>query len=111
MKIAIESNDGVTLKSPFSQTRGYIICDVENADVDKSEYVEIYTTRSKTRPKTGSAFRLSDCCAIITRGMNNENQHLLKEKGIEVFITFNTMAKDALRSYMKERMISEAVSH
>jgi len=109
MKIAIESNDGVTLKSPFSQTRGYIVCDIENEEIEKSEYIEIRSTAHKSNRKVHSGFRLNDCTTVITRGMGNENQSMLKEKGIEVFITFNTLAKDALRSYLKEKMINEPV--
>ena len=109
MKIAIESNDGVTLKSPFSQTKGYIVCDIEDEGIEKSQYVEIRSTVSKPNRKAQSGFRLNDCTTVITRGMDNENQSMLKENGIEVFVTFNTLAKDALRSYLKEKMINELV--
>ena len=111
MKIAIESNDGVTLKSPFSKTRGYIVCDIETPGIEKSEYIEIQNTADKTNRKTSSASRLSDCSTVITRGMDSENKLMLKEKGIDVFITFNTMAKDALRSFIKERLMNASVVH
>ena len=41
MKIAIESNDGETINSPFCKTRGYIVCDVDNASVTRTMYVKI----------------------------------------------------------------------
>lgn len=110
MKIAIESDDGVTLKSPFTQTRGYIICDIENTELEKSEYILLRNARKNPGPKVHSAFRLGDCRTVISRGMNNKNQSLLKEKGIEVFITFRTKAKDALSSYLKEKLINNPVS-
>ncbi|MEJ2492824.1 MAG: NifB/NifX family molybdenum-iron cluster-binding protein [Ignavibacteriaceae bacterium] len=109
MKIAIESNDGVTLKSPYSQTMGYIVCDIESERIEKSEYINIRSAINKPNRKVHSGFRLNDCATVITRGMDNENQSMLKEKGIEVFVTFNTLAKDALRSYLKEKMINEPV--
>lgn len=111
MKIAIESNDGVTLKSPFSQTKGYIVCDIDKPGSEKSEYIQLSGIRKRTHRKTESAFRLTDCRTVISRGMNDENRHLLNEQGIEIFITFNTLVKDALHSYMKEKMISESISH
>jgi len=111
MKIAIESNDGVTLKSPFSQTRGYIVCDIEKPGIEEFEYIELHKVVKKANHKTNSAFRLSDCSTVITRGMDNEHQLMLKEKGIEVFVTFNTKAKDALRSFVKERLMNEPVAH
>ena len=33
MKIAIESNDGVTIKSPFLPTTGYVVYDVDESEI------------------------------------------------------------------------------
>ena len=60
MKIAIESNDGVTLKSPFSQTRGYIVCDIENEEIEKSEYIEIRSTAHSPNRKAHKPLHCSD---------------------------------------------------
>ena len=40
MKIAIESNDGVTIKSPLIPTKGYVVYDVKESDIVGSEYRE-----------------------------------------------------------------------
>ncbi len=40
MKIAIESNDGVTIKSPFLPTKGYVVYDVDESDIVATEYRE-----------------------------------------------------------------------
>ena len=38
MKIAIESNDGITIKSPFLPTKGYVVYDIDESDIVNSEY-------------------------------------------------------------------------
>jgi len=117
MKIAIESNDGETLNSPFCKTRGYIVCDVDNSNIKKTKYVKI--KNDDKRPEPGNKrrttcrtiFSLSECRTVITRGMARNSLNDLKENGIDVFVTFNTRAKDALSAYLKERLLNKPVFH
>jgi predicted Fe-Mo cluster-binding NifX family protein len=106
MKIAIESNDGVTIKSPFVRTTGYLVYDVEQSGIKGTEF-------RKTAPKQrtiGSVTKLpamvNDCKTVISRGMNRGNLQSLKEKGIDVFITFKLSARDAVKFYLKENFIN-----
>ena len=117
MKIAIESNDGETLNSPFCKTRGYIICDIDNASITSTKYVKIKNVDenieacSRSRTTRKNIFSLSDCRTVITRGMARNSLKDLKENGIDVFVTFNTQAKDALRAYLKESLLYRPVFH
>jgi hypothetical protein len=43
--------------------------------------------------------------------MNRGELQSFKEEGKDVFITFKTAAKDAVRLYMKELLISEGIHH
>ncbi|RKY95835.1 MAG: hypothetical protein DRQ13_06575 [Ignavibacteriae bacterium] len=111
MKIAIESNDGVTIKSPFVQTTGYLIYDVEQSGIKGTEF-----RKSTTKPKTvGDDAKLpvmvNDCGTVISRGMNRGNLQSLKEKGIDVFITFKLSARDAVKFYLKESIINKKILH
>jgi len=116
MKIAIESNDGVTIKSPFIPTKGYVVYDVKESDIVASEYRE-----SNLRVKKPSGEKvivptkvrslLSDCSTIITRGMDRSNLDVLKHEGMDVFITFKTSAKDAVKLYMRELLITNKLAH
>jgi predicted Fe-Mo cluster-binding NifX family protein len=116
MKIAIESNDGVTIKSPFLPTKGYIVYDIEESDIVTSEYRE---SRLKNRQKNGewemtskkSETVLNDCAAIISRGMDRSNLDIFKKEGMDVYITFKTSTKDAVRLYMRELLISNKFVH
>ena len=116
MKIAIESNDGVTIKSPFLPTTGYIIYDVDESEIISTEYRE---RRDKKKRINGDKIfvsntthsLLNDCSAIISRGMDRSNLDIFKKEGKDVFITFKTSTKDAVRVYMREQLISHRMAH
>ena len=119
MKIAIESNDGETINSPFDKPRGYLVFDVEETGIKDTHYIKLQTTGKK--PQTVSPGKtknikkqsspLENCRTIISRGMDNKHLAEFKEKGVDVFITFNTRAKEAVRAYLRERLINKPLAH
>lgn len=112
MKIAIESNDGITIKSPFIKTKGYLVYDIDESRIKGFEY-----RKALGRKSTEISFpqhphsQLNDCKTIISRGMNRIDLQSFKEEGKDVFITFKTAAKDAVKLYMKELLINEGIHH
>lgn len=116
MKIAIESNDGVTIKSPFLPIKGYVVYDVKESDIVGTEYRE---SGLKSQEKVDemetisekSHSLLNDCSAIISRGMDRSNVDIYKKEGMDVFITFKTSTKDAVRIYLRELLISDKLAH
>jgi len=115
MKIAIESNDGKTIKSPFLPTKGYVVYDVKEADIVGTEYRESgsksKSLKSNILDSDKSHPLLNDCSAIISRGMDRSNVDIYKKEGKDVFITFKTSAKDAVRLYLREQLISDKFAH
>jgi len=116
MKIAIESNDGVTIKSPFLPTKGYVVYDVNESDILNSEYRESRLRNKKKNSEEETVLAksyslLNDCKAIISRGMDRRNLDIFKKEGMDVFITFKTSTKDAARLYMREQLISNKFAH
>ncbi len=119
MKIAIESNDGETINSPFDKPMGYLVFDVEDNGIKDTKYIKLQTSGKKsetvlpgkTKNISRQNFPLEDCCTIITRGMHNKHRTEFKENGVDVFITFNTRAKDAVRAYLRERLINKPLAH
>jgi predicted Fe-Mo cluster-binding NifX family protein len=116
MKIAIESNDGVTIKSPFLPTTGYVVYDVDESEIISTEYRE--SSQKKKRTNADKVFvsntthsLLNDCSTIISRGMDRGNLDIFKKEGKDVFITFKTSTKDAVRIYMREQLISHRTAH
>ena len=116
MKIAIESNDGVTIKSPFLRTRGYVVYEIDEAAIRSSEYREDKKNEAENtgadlvRASSVSSL-LKDCCTVISRGMDRDNLNLLKQEGKEVFITFKTSAQDAVKLYIRELLITNKLPH
>ena len=108
MKIAVESNDGITIKSPFSRARGYLVYNVDDTHITGYEYRAAEDADERIN---SARLPFSDCNAVISRGMDRTNQKSLKDKGIDVFITFNTSARDALRVYIKENLINTRIVH
>ena len=106
MKIAIESNDGVTIKSPFVRTTGYLVYDVEQSGIKGTEFRETVLKQKTVGPITKLPAMVNDCKTVISRGMNRGNLQSLKEKGIDVFITFKLSARDAVKFYLKENLIN-----
>lgn len=115
MKIAIESNDGITIKSPFLPTKGYVVYDVDESDILGSEYREsspkIKSTKRNEPDSDKSHSLLNDCSAVISRGMDRSNVDIFKKEGMDVFITFKTSTKDAVKLYMRELLISNKLAH
>ena len=116
MKIAIESNDGINIKSPFLPTKGYVIYDIVESGIASSEYREsslkskgLIGKKEALSVKTHSL--LNDCTAIISRGMDRSNLDIFKKEGLDVYITFKTSTKDAVRLYMRELLISSKLAH
>jgi predicted Fe-Mo cluster-binding NifX family protein len=112
MKIAIESNDGLTIKSPFLPTNGYVVYDVDESEIVGSEYRKKnqrgkVTNGEKTFISSNIDPLLKDCSAVITRGMDRNNLDVFKKEGKDVFITFKTSTKDAVRLYLREQLISQ----
>jgi predicted Fe-Mo cluster-binding NifX family protein len=116
MKIAIESNDGITIKSPFLPTRGYVVYDIDESDIVNSEYRESgFKSKKKIEQGRTDSLRLNsvlnDCSAIISRGMDRSNLDVFKKEGMDVYITFKTSTKDAVRLYIRELLISNKLAH
>ena len=102
MKIAIESNDGENINSPFDETRGYLVFEVIDDTVEETKYFKEKKTTSFSQIRS-----LSGCKTIITRGMDNEKREEFRNDGFDIFVTFNTSVKDALDSYIKEKIINQ----
>ena len=116
MKVAIESNDGVTIKSPFQRTKGYVVYDINESDIIGYEYRSSKTAEETIKEENAATkdrqpSPLNGCSTLISRGMDRSNFDVLKKEGINVFITFKTSAKDAVRLYMRELLIDSKFAH
>jgi predicted Fe-Mo cluster-binding NifX family protein len=103
MKIAIESNDGINLNSPFTHPKRYLVCEVNERGIKNSEF--------RNRVEAKHQPNLNDCGTIISRGMDRDNFHELKKMGLDVLITFKSSVNDAIHVFMKENILEQNVIH
>jgi len=108
MKIAIASDDGVTVAEHFGRTRGFVVVEVENQVVKSSEYREnTFTNHSMGKEGTDSdnphstiISALSDCKAVISRGIGRRLLDDLTSYGIKAFITDELVVNKVIGLYL-----------
>jgi len=103
MKVAIESNDGITINSPFTRPKGYLVYEIGETGIKSSELIK--ASRDVQQKN------LKDCETIISRGMDRNHFLQLKKLGVDVFITFKSSAKDAVHIFMKESLLKQGSTH
>jgi len=115
MKIAVESNDGINIASPFNLLKNFMVFEVAGKSVplninalsdeliDKNQLKQI-----KNISKTANiASELSECSTVISHGLNRPLLNNLRKSGVDVFITYQVRIDDALNQYLKDKSIHE----
>jgi predicted Fe-Mo cluster-binding NifX family protein len=118
MKIAIETNDGVNISSPYNLLKNFMVYEVDekNVQINSKTSVILINDKSRLQPikninKTKDMIRdLCDCSTIISHGLNKPLLNNLRKSGVDVFITFQNTIDDALNHYLRNRMIHGFVS-
>ena len=114
MKIAIASDEGITISSHFGQTRGFVVFDIEGQEVKNREY-RLNTFTGHARGLEGADHgidrhgpiisALSDCKAVISHGMGRRIYDDLKGAGIEALVTDETEVQKAIDLYINGALI------
>lgn len=122
MKIAVVSDDGKTISQHFGRAKNYIVFDVQGGSITRSE------VRSKTAHHSGEEHHdhgegghvgpeadakhnsmlasISDCEALIVRGMGFGAFDAMKSAGIKPYITDLELAEDAVKAYIAGKLDS-----
>ena len=115
MKIAIESNDGINIASPNNLLHNFMVFEVnEKRDQKYFKTPEFKTDRKsklkliKSIGKTKNMVKeLGDCSSVISHCIDKPLLNTLHKSGVDVFITFQNKIVDALRQYLKDKIIQE----
>ena len=115
MKIAIESNDGVNISSPYNLIPNFMVYEVDekNVQINSKTSVILMNNKSRLRPiknisKTKNMVRdLGDCSTIISHGFCRPLLNNLRRSGVDVYITFQNRIDQALNQYLKDKSIHE----
>ncbi len=112
-KIAIASDDGISISSHFGRTKGFVIFEIVDKEIKGREYrLNTFTRHAKGimdfkgDPHSVIISALSDCKVVISHGMGRRIYEDLKRAGIEVYITDETDVEHALELYLKGELVN-----
>ncbi|MCB0283958.1 MAG: iron-molybdenum cofactor biosynthesis protein [Calditrichaeota bacterium] len=115
MKIAIASDDQQTIANHFGRTRGFLIYETENGEIQNQEYrINNFTGHAlglnhhnhdhHADRHSAILTALKDCQAVISRGMGRRIYEDLQNAGIETFIVDETNTSVAIQKYLENEL-------
>lgn len=114
MKIAIASDDGITISSHFGRAKGFVIAEIENGQVKNKQYLPNTFTGHAQGLHHGEHTHhgnheniiraLSDCRVVISRGMGRRLYEDLTKAGKEVYVTDELEVDKAIELYLNGRL-------
>ena len=114
MNIAIASDDGVNIASHLGKTKGFVIFKVQDESISEQWY-RANTFTGHARGLSGQDHgidrhgpileALKDCKVVISHGMGRRIYDDLQQAGIEVFITHEMNARDAVELYINNELV------
>ena len=107
LKIAIPSDDGVTVKTSLCSSRGYVVATIISGIIVHQEMrwnllSEIMTAFD------GRYYNLHDCTHVIFHVISERRREILSGKGIEVILTDNDSVNEVLVDFLA---IASAYEH
>ncbi len=115
MKIAVESNNGVNIASPFNLLKNFMVFEIN----EKSDLVNLSTPGAKLNNKNqlkhiknisktaNIESELTGCSTVISHCLNRPLLNNLQKSGVDVFITYQTRVDDALNQYLNDKIIHD----
>lgn len=107
MKIAIPTNDGLTLSADFGQAKGFLILTSELGEITGEELK--WNRLSDTLCSSdGFLTPILDCDAVIVREIGPTNKRLVEEQNIEIIRTSESIITNAWVHYLENTLRKEA---
>ena len=122
MKIAVVTDDGKTISQHFGRARFYVVYDVQGGVITGSELRDKAAHHAGGEPNqheegghqgpeadakhNSMLSNVSDCEALIARGMGWGAFEAIKNGGIKPFITDQELAEDAVKAYVAGKLDS-----
>jgi predicted Fe-Mo cluster-binding NifX family protein len=113
MKVAIASDNGITISSHFGRTLGFEIFEIENGVIVNQLFRKNDFT-GHARGMEGAGHHadhhgpileaLKDCNVVIAHGMGRRIYDDLQRAGIETFIVEENDTKQAIQLYMENKL-------
>ncbi|MCX6247670.1 MAG: hypothetical protein NTW10_08050 [Bacteroidetes bacterium] len=100
IRIAIPSDDGVTIKSRFSRSRGFVVTTISSGRIIHREMRWNLLSERMTSPD-GVFYNLKGCDVVIAKAVGNYYSGLMAEKKIRVEETNETNIAKVLVNYLE----------
>jgi predicted Fe-Mo cluster-binding NifX family protein len=99
IRIAFPSDDGVSIKSRFSRSRGFVVATISSGRIIHREMRWNLLSERMTSPD-GIFYNLAGCDFVITNEVGTCHSEMLEAKKIRVERTNETDISIALHNYM-----------
>lgn len=109
MKIAIPTNNGLTIESGINRAKGFLILELLLGEII-SEEIRWITQTESTLPDHDIFPIIADCNSIIVSNINPETEEQAQEKGVKVFVVKEKIITKIILDYLEE-VIGEEVNH
>lgn len=119
MKIAVPSEDKISIARHFGRANGFIIFEIENNEIKEKEYRKNSFTghmqglhvahqnnheHGHHHSHEGILSGLADCEVIIAGGMGRRAFNDLDKAGKKIFVTKLSNAEEAIQSYLANEL-------
>ncbi|MEN8250088.1 MAG: NifB/NifX family molybdenum-iron cluster-binding protein [Bacteroidota bacterium] len=116
MKIAIPSDDSVSISRHFGRTKGFVICNLENNKVLNQEYKEnTFTGHAQglhhdpnhehgNHSHNGIFNAIGDCEVVIAGGMGQRLYKDFEARSIKVYVTRESTVDSALKLFIESEL-------
>ena len=117
MKVAVATDDEITIAEHFGRARGFNIYDVKDSIIrDKQFRVNNFTGHALGLHKGGHSpdhhkiilEALRDCAVVISRGMGQRIYNDLRGVGIQALIVDENNAETALQLFLENKLFDNS---
>jgi predicted Fe-Mo cluster-binding NifX family protein len=99
-KAAIPSDDGVTVRPGFSNSRGYLVATLSDEKIIRREMRWNLISEIMTSPD-GFFYNLTDCDVVIAKEFGTYQKQKLALRNLEIRVTEVTDITGALKDYLE----------
>ena len=117
MKIGIASDDKQTIAQHFGRTKGFVIAEIKDNKIISEEYrLNNYSAHMQPgehqhgehgHSHTAILAALSDCDAVLSRGMGRRIYDDLSSANIQSMIVEHVHVADALTAYLEGTIVDD----
>lgn len=117
MKIALPTNDGVTISGHFGRSASFLIFEIENGQIKSRELkangmehshtqetCDHHSAESKPHSHAGILATLDGCEVVICAGMGQRAAEALRTCGTQILVTPPASAEETVVAYLAKKL-------